>query len=662
VNTTSREPGFRVDIQGLRALAVGAVLAFHAGLPFVPGGYVGVDVFFVISGFLITAHLLREHADRGRISLAGFYARRIRRILPAAVAVVVAALGAAVILLPQPRLAVVAGDAVASLLFVPNIRFAVVANDYLAGDTPSPFQHYWSLGVEEQFYLLWPALLIALLAIRRRAVLAVALAVVTAVSFAACQLTMSWDANWAFYGLHARAWEFGAGALVGVLLAGRRPDPERRLGAVLGWAGVAAIVGSAVLFTPETPFPGPWAIVPVLGTALVLAAPPFGERFGPGRVLGLRPLQFIGLISYSLYLVHWPALELTREALALERLQVRWGVVITLAVIPLAWLCWRFVERPFQATRTSGRARRTILVGAAAAALAAATAFGAGTVELRPLHSGQTAAGSTGATPVVPSDMVPSLAEAPDDRAEIYENGCHVLFRETAWKDCRFGVIGADVTVALFGDSHAGSWFPALDQIADTQGFELRVFTKSACPASTAAVILQGEPDVWCDEWRTGVISELTHSDIDLIVLADHFANDAPSNQPPRDWAASAAETIARLGDTAPVLVIADVPKFPRDPLACLARHLDDALACGYPADKVAADETNREVGDAVVAAGAAFIDFGDRLCFDGFCPLIIGNTLVYRDEDHITATFARSLVPELGDEIARLLAGGRSR
>jgi peptidoglycan/LPS O-acetylase OafA/YrhL len=202
--TDERRGGFRADIQGLRAVAVGAVLAYHAGLPFVPGGFAGVDVFFVISGFLITGHLLRERELKGSISLVGFYARRVRRILPAALVVAVLTLVVATVVLPATRLAEIARDGLASVLFVPNVWFGVKADDYLAGDASSPFLHYWSLGVEEQFYLIWPALILALLAVRRRSVLVVGLWIVFAASFAVCLVSMTWSPGVGVRGRRAR--------------------------------------------------------------------------------------------------------------------------------------------------------------------------------------------------------------------------------------------------------------------------------------------------------------------------------------------------------------------------------------------------------------------------------------------------------------------------
>jgi len=266
--------GFRPDIQGLRAIAVGAVVLYHAGVPFLPGGYVGVDIFFVISGFLITSHLLGQLESHGTLRFGEFYARRARRILPASFVVLALSVAAALIWYPPLLMKDLWAAAVATALYVPNYFFASANSDYLAeSSNPSLFQHYWSLGVEEQFYLLWPVLLalVWVLVRSRRALVGVLIAVVAA-SFALCVWLTFAAQPWAFFSLPSRAWELGVGGLVAVLLQRRPGIVEERWAAPLGWAGIAAMAASVFLFSSETLFPGAAAAVPVLGTAAVIAA------------------------------------------------------------------------------------------------------------------------------------------------------------------------------------------------------------------------------------------------------------------------------------------------------------------------------------------------------------------------------------------------------
>jgi len=327
------------------------VLLFHADLPGLPGGFIGVDVFFVLSGFLITGLLIRERERTGRIDLRAFYARRARRILPAALVVIVFTVVAASVLLDPLDLIRVAGDGVAAALSVGNIRFAAAAMDYFsAGATPSPLLHYWSLGVEEQFYLLWPALLIlAARGPRPRLSAGIVLLAVVVVSFAGGVAVTGISAPWAFYSLPTRAWQLAVGGMI-ALAAGpiaRVPVPARSLAA---WGGLAMVLAAAVILDPGTPYPGSAALLPTIGAGLLVLG---GDgRWSPGALLVRAPMRFLGRISFSLYLVHWPILVLPAASLAVGDelpLPVRLGLAAI--SVPVAAACYWLVERPFHRGR-----------------------------------------------------------------------------------------------------------------------------------------------------------------------------------------------------------------------------------------------------------------------------------------------------------------------
>ncbi len=325
---------FRPDIEGLRAVAILGVVLFHAHVGAVRGGFVGVDVFFVVSGYLITGLLWRELEQTGRVSLARFYGRRARRLLPASILVIVVTAIAARHWLPPLDVKSVEKDGIASALYVGNYRFAFAQTNYLnAASTPSPFQHYWSLGVEEQFYLLWPLLLfVASLAWRYRpryqhdrrrrpsggalssSTAITALAAVTVASFAASLWLTHANQPWAFFSLPTRAWELGVGGLLALTAPAttRLPRAADRIAPAVGWAGLAVAIGSFFLISSKTPFPGTAALLPVLGTGAVLAAGQVraGQHRGPALVLGQTPMRAVGRISYSWYLWHWPFLIL----------------------------------------------------------------------------------------------------------------------------------------------------------------------------------------------------------------------------------------------------------------------------------------------------------------------------------------------------------------
>ncbi|PPF53913.1 acyltransferase [Clavibacter michiganensis] len=674
--TSSRaRPGpdsFRPDIQGLRAVAVLGVVLFHAGFPFLPGGYVGVDVFFVVSGFLITGHLMRELAATGRIGLARFYARRARRILPASVVVLVVTVLAALVFVPPLQLRDLLRDAVATSLYVPNFVFAVDGVDYLAESAPSVFRHFWSLAVEEQFYLVRPALL--LLAWRgsrcssvatRARVVGGLIAVVVLVSFGAGVVLTPAAQPIAFFLLPTRAWELGVGALIAVAPAvagpgGRGvavPDAAR---VVLGWLGLGAILAAMLLLGESTPFPGTAAAFPVLGTALVLAA---GSevRGGVGAVLGVRPLQFLGMVSYSLYLVHWPALVLPAAAAGASHVPQLWITLPVVAVcVPVAWVLYRFVEDPLRRwpVLAAARPRRTLLAAGSASlavVLLASVAFaGAAAAPLATQSSAVDAplVLSPVGTPFVPSNLSPTLREAKDAIPSLSARGCHRGYGSTDGSPCRFGPDGAPV-IALVGDSHAAQWFPGLERWADDAGYALETYTKSACPAADVTALRDGSPYVACTEWRAKVIGRLQADPPALVLLASYGgASIADPGDFGSAWTAGLRRTIDALGGGGAVAVITDSPNLGETPAVCLSAHLDSADACGRPLAEALAAPARAAEQAAVTGSTATMIDLTGYLCSENTCPPIIGSTLVYRDAHHLTPTMSRRLAPLLGQGV----------
>ncbi|MER7196581.1 acyltransferase, partial [Streptomyces sp. NPDC000188] len=362
---THAAPGQRPDIQGLRALAVTLVVLGHAGVTRFSGGYVGVDVFFVISGFLITSSLLRELSASDRISIRAFYARRALRLLPASALVVLVTLAGSWLFLSKIRFAEYMSDAFASALYAVNFRLAATGTDYLAeGSPPSPFQHFWSLAVEEQFYLVWPLLLFLgwRLSRRRRALLAIPLVALCAVSFGLSVHVTGQSAPWAYFGSHTRAWELGVGALVALL---RPPRLPAGVAVAMTWAGLACIIAAALRFDADTPFPGTAAAAPVIGAALVIVGGTSPAWPGARRMLTARPVTWLGGLSYSWYLWHWPFLVIGPKALdrpAGTHLELALGAA---ALLP-AWLTLRLVENPVRFHRAlRGRPGRGLRLGLA---------------------------------------------------------------------------------------------------------------------------------------------------------------------------------------------------------------------------------------------------------------------------------------------------------
>ena len=650
---------FRPDIEGLRGIAILLVLLFHAGLPWTPGGFVGVDVFFVISGFLITGKLWRESQQPGGLSITKFYAWRIRRLLPAAlVAVAVIALVGLLLAAPLDR-SELAADGAASALSIANMRFIGSVDYFAATTSPSPFLHFWSLSVEEQFYLVWPALIVLLTwrgGSSRRLIVALLIGVVA--SFAlSIWLTDASPAR-AFYLLPTRVWQLGVGgllALVGVM------GTSRRAGA-LAWAGLAAVAVAGVALTAEIPYPGLAALLPTAGAVALLyggAAPS-----GPVRLLAAAPLRFLGKISYSLYLWHWPLLVL--PLMFLERALTGVEVVASVAVaIGVSWLSWRFVEQPFRYGDRSRRATSwsAIRVGVAGIlsvalftqGLAAALPSSAVAVQPTPSPSGSPVASDRPIT--LPADLTPSLASARDDEERLRGDGCLAFERVTTPPNCVYGVKGSAITIALVGDSHASHWFPAIEAIALERGWRLVSFVKVSCSFTTLVqrnLALKREYRE-CTAFNEATVARLNQIKPALTIIVNRRTfRPIEENITSALAGAALGEMVARIPGATAILV--DTPDPGRDVPACLSKHPSDIRACLFTQD----DADNREIGIAErVAAdvsGARLIDLTANICTEWPCSPISGSVLIYRDEDHMTATFSRSLAAPLGVEIAKLL------
>ena len=566
----SVQSGFRPDIEGLRAVAVVAVVLFHAEVPGVGGGFVGVDVFFVISGFLITGLLWREVSTAGTVRLARFYGARARRLLPASAAVgVVTAIGSAA-LLPPLQAHSVLEDGIYSALYVSNYRFAHDGVDYFAPVLPpSPFQHYWSLGVEEQFYLVWPALIIGttwLIRLVRRRTKAdtpskqtpylVVLALVAALSFALSLAATFVVPAVAFFSLPTRAWQLAAGGLV-ALTAGRWRRLPARAAAIAGWAGLGIILLACTLLGGGTLYPGTAALLPVVGAVLVIGAGSATPAQGCGRVLGVAPMRAIGRISYSWYLWHWPVLLLAPPLLG-HPLGLAGRLATAVVSGGLAVLTLRFIEDP---SRFGAPIRRSALASLALGGVATAVAVCVGvalldwvpnpvgrgapaaplTITASPPPAGSTidaydaavhdafaqaqaAVAASADLKAVPSNLDPALAHAAAEFRSVFLSGCLRNVGEVGQPECATGDTASTTTVALLGDSHATMWTPAFQQIAERRHWRLETLAKGACPPmSTPITNFLGhlvERFQRCEQWRGEIMARLRAEHPRLVVVS----------------------------------------------------------------------------------------------------------------------------------------------
>lgn len=656
---------FRSDVQGLRAIAVVAVVLYHAGVPFVQGGYIGVDVFFVISGFLITSHLLTALNRDGKIHFASFYAKRVRRILPASFAVLALSIIAALIWYPPLLLREVWRGALSTAFYIPNMLFAAEGTNYLAESTPSLFQHYWSLGIEEQFYLVWPVLLALGFGISKRPrVLFTFVVVLVAASFAACLFFTFRQQPWAFFMLPFRAWELGVGGLAAFALTYRPGLVRGVAAAVLSWAGVVGIVFAAVLFSSALAYPGYWAALPVLATAAVIVGGESRPRGGPYQALATPPMMFIGLISYSLYLVHWPLLKIPQAAVGFENPLPLWATLALGAIsLPVAWLTYHVVEVPGRSGAWLARARPRRSLLAAGAASLAVSIFATGAYAwstTRPLDAGRAVAASPIGSPpqftgFVPSNLKPALRAVSSDQPAIYEDGCHLGFSQTTVEGCVYGDAGAP-RIVLFGDSHAAQWFPAVQSFAEANGYAVENRTKSSCPSVSVDVLRDRVAYTECTTWRKRVIDRINSEKPALVLIANYGTAPiaATGAEYEATWAAALGTTLTRIETDAALIV--DTPDLGFTPSICLSANLDHTDECGQARGVALASVARNAELSVTQALGVPRIDLTDEICSADACDPVIGDTLVYRDAHHLTATFSAELSEALGAQLANVL------
>jgi len=600
-----------LEIQGLRALAAVLVLIFHAR--FIPGGFIGVDIFFVISGFLITGLLLKEVNSAGRISLKAFYLRRSKRLLPASFLVLfVTALFAWLVLPPISR-GSIGRDLIGTTFYISNYLFAWWQNDYQnLNATPSPFIHYWSLAVEEQFYIFWPLFIVALAKFKSTRKFLNGFSAVTFVSFALGVWLTIVAPIWAFYSLPTRAWELSIGALIALSPVLRR---KSRLLAIFG---VVAIGASALWFSESTAFPGTYALLPVLGTAALLSS--IGAWPKPLRWLATNRLSiWLGKISYPLYLWHWPVLVLP-IALFNRDLSLAERLVALLVTVILAHLTTRFVEEPFRVK--SFKPRQVLLSISIAMIFSLLLGFGI--------------AQSTTSSILVDGKQV-TLASI-KARPTPYEDGCHLNYHQSVSPRCEFGKLDSNKTVVLYGDSHAVQWFPALKKLADEKGFKLISLTKSACPSidvvreSVGAFKMSN-----CASWRKSSIERIATAKPDLIILSsfEHFVPQGDPRKVKQWWDAGSKRTYQTLQPLAPkIIYLLDTP-LPK-------RNIPDCLA-STSADKCLADST---LGLPQTAA-FEIVDPTKWLC-QLQCPGIVRGNVAYRDASHISVATSLELADSL--------------
>ena len=601
-----------LQIQGLRALAALLVTIFHAKL--LPGGFIGVDIFYVISGYLITGLILREIESTGRLDLPTFYQRRIKRLLPTSVFVLFVTAIVGFFVLPVITRDALGRDLFAAATYISNYLFAWWENDYQNLDaTPSPFIHYWSLAVEEQFYVIWPIFLLFLSRYGKRAIFS-GIAITTFLSLLLSIYQTQTSPIWAFYSLPTRAWELGFGAL---LLFVPETFWKKRF---IPWFGVIGILVASFRFDEKTVFPGINALLPVVSTAVLIGSISKWPR-AFNDLSNNRISQWLGAISYPLYLWHWPALVLPSSALGRE-LRIRERILCIVLTIVLAHFTSKYIEQPIRHKKVSDRKIYLFFVGTTVMSLMAGLVI---------------TSTSSSMIKVKGTDYSFNVVDVMQKPA-VYGDDCHSNYGENESGECAYGDLNSSTTIVLYGDSHAAQWFPTLLELANERNFKLVSLTKSACPSVDVPRADQGAyKNIDCETWRDKSVARIKQIRPAAVILSNFQHFTPPRGYPDENkwWTDGQKRLLTSLrGSSDHLIYISDTPRPKRDLPNCLASR--DVKSCN-----------TTERTPVKVIKGFETIDPAPWLC-SKYCPAIQDGYVVYRDASHISVAAALALKPQL--------------
>ena len=686
----------RKDIQALRALAVGSVVAYHAGLPVFNSGFVGVDIFFVISGYLIIGLLVRERLTTGRISLLTFIGRRARRLIPASTLVLLVTTIFIWLMLPGFAGQRALDDVRSAAFYFANIDFALTGMDYWATQSVGPVVHFWSLGVEEQFYIFFPILLVLVFAAVKKHVVTtvtVILIVVSAASYSLMMHYLNTGSLWAFYGPQSRAWEFALGGIAATFGANRH-FKQIAIRRVLIWTGWGLLLYSVIAIDPKADFPSAITLIPVTGAALVLWLGSASDSDDPilHRIYSLSLLQRIGDLSYSTYLWHWPvlyfgAIYLQQPFQGPEKLPAIWALPLILLSLALAAATYKWVENPFRhATFIKSSGVKSLAFGLSLSLAVSLIAALVSTQQLRQQTEGPAVnlqapeiknVTNTEAVSRIIQELAPKytvaddnplrpeqILLAQDDFPDSYYKGCHASDEvSTLPENCTFGSTDSDLHIYLLGDSRANQFFTPIREVAEQLDAKFTTRTRTACAVSDVIFRTGDAERADCNSWRTAAIAEVKQLKPDLVIMSSgtnlrvfdpETGLKATPDRAEELYVLGIQKIVADFSQAGiKVILIRDTPRFKSSPLDCLSTYLPKG--CRYPVAESVKDarfstEAVKDIPNVLP------VDLTFALCSKQFCEPVRDAEIVWRDTHHITDSYARKLTPMFEELISLAL------
>ncbi|KAA0957879.1 acyltransferase [Planococcus sp. ANT_H30] len=647
----------RPELEGLRTIAAILVAIYHIWFNRVSGG---VDVFFVVSGFLITTSLLSMYRKNGKVLYFSYIVKLMKRLLPTAWLISITTLIAGLYILPVFTKQQTLNEFLASAFYFQNWRLAIDSVDYLAqNNSASPFQHFWALSIQFQFYLVWLLLFFVAITLLRlfssnhiKRMLIIVISVVAIASFGYSVYLTIVNQPVAYYHTFTRVWEFGVGGILALTI--HKIVISSRLSWVLGWMGLIGLISCGIVLQVSQLFPGYAALWPVLSAVLIIVAGNYSTHFSAFRLLSWKPLVKFGSISYAFYLWHWPLLIFYYALFEVETVSLIGGLLIMTVAAIFAYVTIYGFEVPVRNIQLSlWKTASIIFVFSGAiwlstfiyqeSSLALPVADSETLSERINDHPGAAVYLEDGRlTPLAEFDepFIPRLEVAEQDRSVIYEERCMVGKVTTAAKVCEYGeLIDYDYTIALVGGSHSAHWQPMLEELAKTHNLKIVTYLKSSCRFTEEDV--PGSPE--CAEWFTNVKTKIAKDTPDLIFTVGNVGSQQEEFDEVSDGFIEAWKYFEK--QDIPLFLVRDTPWYKQHVLTCLSQNADEPEQCKAKQEEIVRDVNPITQAD-YMPETATTIDLTDYFCDGEYCHYVVGNVITHFDANHLTATFSRSFAP----------------